>query len=90
MCPLCSKVVESLILISACNNMVCSRCCSKALEEGGKLVCPCCGGDHMKDFSHINKPPLAMLKLLNKLEINCDRCSRRVQICVYHVCAFHN
>ena len=78
-CPLCAKVVDSPVFISVCNNLVCSECCCKALEESEKLLCPCCQGDHFKvDFSHINKPLPLVMKLLSSLEVTCDICKRKI------------
>ena len=77
-CPLCSKIVSRPVYLTQCENLVCGKCCSQALEKSGKLVCPCCESEHIQDFSHITKPPQLVLSVLGSLQFACGKCGLNI------------
>ena len=63
-CKLCGRILDQPIQLAECNNLVCMNCLCTALEERGGLLCPCCSGDHLKDFSTMVHPTSAVMTVL--------------------------
>lgn len=60
------------------NNLVRMNCLCTALEERGGLLCPCCSGDHLKDFSTMVHPTSVVMTVLGNHTVSCSLCKKSI------------
>lgn len=79
-CPLCHLVLDRPLLLTTCNNLVCTTCCTGYLYQHTDLSCPCCSpsNPHTLDISTIIPAPPVVLNLFGTLEIRCEECKQPV------------
>ena len=75
---LCSRILDQPVQLTECNNLVCMNCISKALEESGDLLCPCCNGDHVRDFSTLVHPTSVVMTVLGDHKVTCSLCKNSI------------
>lgn len=68
-CPICHKVAIQPVEL-ACNNIICSVCCCKAIQTSGSLNCPCCS-DHLLGSLTVRPPSSLFMSLRNDLLVKC-------------------
>ena len=77
-CKLCTKILDQPIQLTECNNLVCMKCLCKVLEESGLLLCPCCSGDHLRDFSILIFPTSVVMTVLGNHKVSCSLCKNSI------------
>lgn len=77
-CPLCHLVLDRPVNLATCNKLVCLTCCIGHLYRHTDLSCPCCGIGHTVDSSTIIPAPTVVQKLLQAMELPCERCQQSV------------
>ena len=77
-CKLCGRILDQPIQLTECNNLVCMNCLCTALEERGGLLCPCCSGDHLKDFSTMVHPTSVVMTVLGNHTVSCSLCKKSI------------
>lgn len=82
-CPLCQLVLDRPLLLTTCNNLICTTCCIGHLYQHTDLTCPCCSTQHTVDTSTIITAPPVILKLLETMEVHCDECKQPVPAGIY-------
>ena len=91
MCSLCSKLLDRPVQLTTCNHLVCIACLCQRLEESWELACPCCGSNHVKEFSTIIPPTSVVITLLGNQTFTCTLCNNKVtaDICTHTVHTYY-
>ena len=76
-CKLCGMILDQPIQLTECNNLVCMNCLCTALEEREGLLCPCCSGDHLRDFTLIH-PTSVIMTVLGNHTVSCSLCKKNI------------
>lgn len=77
-CPICHLLLDSPVMLTACNTLVCLTCCVGHLYTHTDLSCPCCGEAHTIDSSTVIPASPVILKLLKGIKLPCERCQHPV------------
>ena len=77
-CTLCKNILDRPIFLTTCGSLVCVQCCCSALRE--EMVCPSCGGDHIRDLQTVVPPSTVVTKALAGLEVLCNECGCKVRM----------
>lgn len=73
-CSFCHLVLDRPVNLVSCNQLVCLTCCIGYIHQHSDLSCPCCGSAHLIDSSTVIPAPPAIQKLLQGMEVQCERC----------------
>ena len=79
-CPICVNIVERPIQLTSCSSIVCCQCLSQWLNITDDIKCPCCYGDHLKDFDTVKQPSQLFLSILGQLVVICKACQKKVKL----------
>lgn len=82
-CPVCCEVLNRPVELVTCGSLVCVQCLCLWLQHKGELECPCCYGDHLREYTTIVKPATLVLRLLGSLCVICSKCQRHVKLGEY-------
>ena len=77
-CKLCTRILDQPIQLTECNNLACMSCLCKVLEESGDLLCPCCNGEHLRDFSTLVHPISVVMTVLGNHKVSCSLCKSSI------------
>ena len=78
-CPICCDVLQRPIELMECRSLVCMKCC-----QSPDTNCPCCYGDHLRDFTTARPASSLILSLLGDLCVICEQCKGHVKLSTYH------
>ena len=79
-CPICVNIVERPIQLTSCSSIVCCQCLSQWLNITDDIKCPCCYGDHLKDFDTVKQPSQLFLAILGQLVVICKVRQKKVKL----------
>ena len=73
-CPICCDTIQRPVELVDCCTMVCADCCCTWLEYSTNTNCPCCHGDHLRNFRSIRQASPLILSILASLCVVCGKC----------------
>lgn len=79
-CPGCCEILQRPVELVTCGSYVCAECLCLWLQHKGELECPCCCGDHLREYNTIVTPAALVLRLLGSLCVICSKCQRQVKL----------